>query len=383
MPARSSNRSTSGWSPAAILEALNRTETQEYIHARIAAVGGQGPQIFPAEACQSVYKATDGVPRLINQVCDHALLLAYAAGQTHVGAGADRRGVGRPAAIAHPLERAAAAQRQYHRIRRPGRRRQRDGLAPTPTNPPPTRNRRPRRLRSILVPEPEDIDETEVADLEASEQLRQIQEMLADVEHEFCPAGSIGPEVELVFDDAAHPFQEAFQHEEVIKDRYAAPSAATASGAVPDDACLSPAAQSIPSPTAIAAAETEPWFDEETLLADRPLEEPEKTLLAETKLDETANESVNETIDENTGCSPAEPWLEPSVEDATEGGLQQPLASVATPRQPAEASPAGSKNADEEFDQGVDDGTTAKPTPSIAVVRRHEFGRLFAKLRQG
>ena len=27
-----------------------------------------------------VHKATDGVPRLINQVCDHVLLLAYAAG---------------------------------------------------------------------------------------------------------------------------------------------------------------------------------------------------------------------------------------------------------------------------------------------------------------
>ena len=27
-----------------------------------------------------VHKATDGVPRLINQVCDHVMLLAYAAG---------------------------------------------------------------------------------------------------------------------------------------------------------------------------------------------------------------------------------------------------------------------------------------------------------------
>ena len=68
------------------LEALNRAETQDYIHAQIAAAGGKGPQIFPAEACQGVYKATDGVPRLINQVCDHALLLAYAAGQRQLDA---------------------------------------------------------------------------------------------------------------------------------------------------------------------------------------------------------------------------------------------------------------------------------------------------------
>ena len=69
------------------LESLNRTETQDYIHALIAAAGGKGPRLFPAESCNSVYKATDGVPRLINQVCDHALLLAYAGGKRQVEPG--------------------------------------------------------------------------------------------------------------------------------------------------------------------------------------------------------------------------------------------------------------------------------------------------------
>ena len=36
--------------------------------------------LFSEEACQSVFKAADGVPRLINQLCDHALLVAYVAG---------------------------------------------------------------------------------------------------------------------------------------------------------------------------------------------------------------------------------------------------------------------------------------------------------------
>ena len=69
------------------LESLNRTETQEYIHALVAAVGAKGPRLFPAESCNSVYKATDGVPRLINQVCDHALLLACAGGKRQVEPG--------------------------------------------------------------------------------------------------------------------------------------------------------------------------------------------------------------------------------------------------------------------------------------------------------
>ena len=86
------------------LEALNRSETQDYIHAQIAAAGGNGPRAVPEEACQAVYKATDGVPRLINQLCDHALLLAYAAGQRQVGRGASRGGLGRFAAVAHPVE---------------------------------------------------------------------------------------------------------------------------------------------------------------------------------------------------------------------------------------------------------------------------------------
>ena len=62
------------------LEAFQRSETQAYIQGRISACGGRGGEIFPAETCQMVHKATDGVPRLINQVCDHVMLLAYAAG---------------------------------------------------------------------------------------------------------------------------------------------------------------------------------------------------------------------------------------------------------------------------------------------------------------
>jgi type II secretory pathway predicted ATPase ExeA len=66
------------------LEPLNGPETQEYIHAWMGSVHGQGPRIFPPEVCQSVYRATEGVPRLINQLCDHALLLACQAGRANL-----------------------------------------------------------------------------------------------------------------------------------------------------------------------------------------------------------------------------------------------------------------------------------------------------------
>ena len=44
--------------------------------------------------------------------------------------------------------------------------------------------------------------------------------MLADVEDDFQPAGSIGPEVELVFDEPETRFDEEFEEEEVVADRY-------------------------------------------------------------------------------------------------------------------------------------------------------------------
>ena len=63
------------------LESLNRDGDARLHPCPDCRGGRRGPQIFPGRSLPSVYKATDGVPRLINQVCDHALLLAYAAGQ--------------------------------------------------------------------------------------------------------------------------------------------------------------------------------------------------------------------------------------------------------------------------------------------------------------
>jgi type II secretory pathway predicted ATPase ExeA len=58
------------------LESFNRLETQDYIQRQVQKAGGAGTEIFPADTCHAVHQATDGVPRLVNQVCDHALILA-------------------------------------------------------------------------------------------------------------------------------------------------------------------------------------------------------------------------------------------------------------------------------------------------------------------
>ena len=57
------------------LAALNREETTHYARFQISVVGGDPDRVFDGSAYESIYRATDGIPRLINQVCDHALIL--------------------------------------------------------------------------------------------------------------------------------------------------------------------------------------------------------------------------------------------------------------------------------------------------------------------
>ena len=59
------------------LGALNREETSAYIKHRLTLAGGK-PGLFTSQACELVYKSTNGIPRLINILCDTALVYGYA-----------------------------------------------------------------------------------------------------------------------------------------------------------------------------------------------------------------------------------------------------------------------------------------------------------------
>jgi type II secretory pathway predicted ATPase ExeA len=206
------------------LEAFNRTETENYIQTQISAAGGCGEEMFPEPACQNVFQATGGVPRLINQVCDHALLLAHAAGEKVV----------QPARI----EEAWADLQQL----------------PTPWNgeaetggPPssviefgslddaPTTNDAPPdvpmpttaavfKMNSLETGSEND---AAVEDAGPVGQIQRIERLLSEADNDFQPCGKTGPEIELCFEEADHPFQEEFQHEEVVADRYGAATAST------------------------------------------------------------------------------------------------------------------------------------------------------------
>ena len=59
------------------LEPLSREETSSYIEHRLKVAGALG-EVFDAGAKREVYRLSQGVPRLVNVICDRALLGAYA-----------------------------------------------------------------------------------------------------------------------------------------------------------------------------------------------------------------------------------------------------------------------------------------------------------------
>jgi len=64
---------------------LNFKETKEYIEKRLRVAGATGP-IFTERAIKEIYRKSGGIPRLINILCDNALLNGFALDQKIVDA---------------------------------------------------------------------------------------------------------------------------------------------------------------------------------------------------------------------------------------------------------------------------------------------------------
>ncbi len=78
------------------LRPFDEVEIVEYVNGRLAKAGYTGRGIFNKKAMRELFRVTEGVPRLINNVCDGALLLGYARQQPSLGADAIRE-------VAHDL----------------------------------------------------------------------------------------------------------------------------------------------------------------------------------------------------------------------------------------------------------------------------------------
>lgn len=69
------------------LKTLQRRELAAYLAHRLRVAGFQGPELFSPAAVKSLYRASRGVPRLINLLAHKALLAAYGKGRRRI----DRR----------------------------------------------------------------------------------------------------------------------------------------------------------------------------------------------------------------------------------------------------------------------------------------------------
>lgn len=216
------------------LQSMTRDETTEYVVAQLSAVGADVGTLLTPDSFAAVYRASDGVPRLVNQVCEHALVLA-SIGQ-------------RPAIDAQGIEEAWGDLQQL----------------PVPWDGHETHE--PSAGHDILEfgeldEEPAvDLDVASAADAEdtatgadapsapestepnaasdGDDERRQVVSMspvvgprlnprdpdsddVADMDHSFQPPTSAAPEIELIFHGARDPFAEPFEHEEVLVDPYA------------------------------------------------------------------------------------------------------------------------------------------------------------------
>jgi type II secretory pathway predicted ATPase ExeA len=95
------------------LRSLTREETEAYIRHRLQVAGGD-PDLFLPEAIDRVFEASTGVPRLINTLCDLALVYGFSEGKPRIDTAVmdavqeDRGMMGLPGGSEAPIESLAA-----------------------------------------------------------------------------------------------------------------------------------------------------------------------------------------------------------------------------------------------------------------------------------
>jgi hypothetical protein len=184
------------------LQPLTHGETREYIRSLVSLAGGQPDALFTSEALDRVYAATDGVPRLVNQLCDHVLMLAYSGGCSQIDA--------------HGIDEAWADLQQL----------------PSPWTDDATDGAERDGILEFGGLDDEDAPAAErlpvvrfglVSDIDASDSIDALEVLtsqLDDMDEEFEPVGQLSPSLDADLSPFLDPFAESFDEEEVIVDRY-------------------------------------------------------------------------------------------------------------------------------------------------------------------
>ena len=66
------------------LQPLNRSSIGSYLQHRVKSAGYRGPELFDPGAQRRLYKLSQGIPRVINVLCNKAMMLSYASGEFYI-----------------------------------------------------------------------------------------------------------------------------------------------------------------------------------------------------------------------------------------------------------------------------------------------------------
>jgi len=171
----------------AYLEPLDHAETVAYLRALPRAAGLDWDRLFAPGCDDAVFSATDGVPRLVNQLCDQALVTAGEGGRRVT-----------PADV-------AAAWREIQRLPAPATL----GAADPPGGEPEATRAEP---RGEPWARDDGMEVVEFGDFDATAAEAATAAAAPDDQPEPEPPGDPwrGPDVELVFDSGSDPFREMF-----------------------------------------------------------------------------------------------------------------------------------------------------------------------------
>lgn len=220
------------------LDSFDQHDTYQYVCAQMTASGRNAHDVFSDGALEAVYRATDGVPRLVNQVCDHALLLAHAGQSPRVEAENVEEAWAELQQLPAPWSSASKPRSAEPSVVEFGalddEKEAERAVEAIEADEPAAAADLEIQIRDVEdvgedVCEPDDGDDQWAAvpfpgrerEAETLEHLEQIERRLAELDDDFQPVGTIGPEIEVCFEASRNPFDEAFDEEEIVIDRYA------------------------------------------------------------------------------------------------------------------------------------------------------------------
>jgi general secretion pathway protein A len=402
------------------LEALDRNDTAAYVRHQLVSVGSEPKSVFTDSAIETIYRATEGIPRLVNQTCDHALVMACAGGVRPIDsagieeAWADLQQLPTPwsqaAGYTDPNAASTDSVIEFGLL---------DDAMPFD---PPVRA----TAANVAAPAPQaspalqagDIGDAELSDefdaiepianevsasvrpnqetyasvipverrSEADATLDALETHLAEWETDYQPVATQQPEVELMLSEARRdPFAEDFQEEVTVVDRYA--------GA--DRLRIAPRAQVYSSEGKVLSA---------LLSASKVLHDQARSVSSEVKSIATNIIEPTKTAPSAAGSNKLENYSESStvVSSAPSFAQSQPqlIARTTIPLSSgrveadfaAEADPVEPedfviipKRANSDADMIIvedDPQDAAGPTPEATPVRKQDYRQLFARMRK-